>query len=85
MATVTTASDTPSALERRRRAAQRVDDFILGTPLNISLFLLALKHTGNAALFQTMRPIHVMFSASDAFVSQAPKPHFRVHSGPVPA
>ena len=40
IATTAMAIETPSALVRRKRAARREDDFISGTPLNISLFLL---------------------------------------------
>src|SRR3546814_17298705 len=55
------AIETPSALVRRKRAARREDDFISGTPLNISLFLLPGEHNSIARPIQPEAPICVIF------------------------
>src|SRR3546814_1004088 len=60
-ATAAIAIETPSALVRRKRAARREDDFISGTPLNISLFLLPGEHNSIARPIQPEAPICVIF------------------------
>ncbi len=60
-ATTAMAIETPSALVRRKRAARREDDFISGTPLNISLFLLPGEHNSIAPPIQPKARICVVF------------------------
>jgi hypothetical protein len=55
------AIDTPSAVVRINRAAQREDDFMSGTPLNISLFLLPREHNSIACSIQRNARICVVF------------------------
>src|SRR3546814_17763030 len=73
-------SETPSALVRRKRAARREDDFISGTPLNISLFLLPGEHNSIARPIQPEAPICVIFGKVMLFGHRRDRKSTRLNS-----